>query len=110
MAVTADSPDAVIRFYEPVFPDLRAGILANRLHTLLVTQIGEKFGVPVIDTSPGLNGAWQDAYADPIHFTQIGRERLAANILAGLRPLLAAAPAGCRPKPPAVGASPAAAR
>jgi lysophospholipase L1-like esterase len=110
MAVTADSPDAVIRFYEPVFPDLRAGILANRLHTLLVTEIGAKFGVPVIDTSPGLNGAWQDAYADPIHFTQIGRERLAANIFAGLRPLLAASRAGCRPKAPANGVAAASAR
>ena len=39
MAVTPESPDAVIRFYEPVVPDLRAGILANRLHTQLVTQI-----------------------------------------------------------------------
>ncbi len=99
MAVTPESPDAVIRFYEPVFPDLRAGILANRLHTLLLTQTAEKFGVPVIDTSPGLNGAYEDAYADPIHFTQVGRERLAANILVGLRPLLEAPSPGCRPKP-----------
>jgi lysophospholipase L1-like esterase len=98
MAVTPESPDAVIRFYEPVFPDLRASILANRLHTLLVTQTAEKFGVLAIDTSPGLDGAWADAYIDPIHFTQVGRERLAANILAGLRPLLEADPPGCRPR------------
>ena len=100
MAVTPESPDEVIRFYEPVFPDLRAGILANRLHTLLVSQIARKYDVLFIDTSPGLNGAYEDAYADPIHFTQIGRERLAANVLAGLRPLLTAASPGCRPKTP----------
>jgi lysophospholipase L1-like esterase len=96
MAVTSESPDAVIRFYEPVFPDLRAGILANRLHTLLVTQIAEQNGLPLIDTSPGLNGAWQDAYVDPIHFTQVGRERLAAHVFAGLRPLLERSSARCR--------------
>ena len=101
MAVTPESPDAVIRFYEPVFPDLRAGILANRLHTLLVTQIAQKYDALFIDTSPGLNGAYEDAYADAIHFTQVGRERLAANILAGLRPLLTAASPGCHPKQPA---------
>ena len=88
------------RFYEPVFPDLRAGILANRLHTLLVTQIAKKYGVHFIDISPGLNAANEDAYVDVIHFTQIGRERLAANIFAGLRPPLTAASAGCRPKTP----------
>ncbi len=105
MAVTPESPDEVIRFYEPVFPDLRAGILANRLHTQLVTQLAERNGLPLIDTAPGLNGAWQDAYADPIHFTQIGRERLAAHVFLGLRPLLTEPPASCRPKPGAVGAS-----
>jgi len=96
MAVNTESADEVIRFYEPVFPDLRARILANRLHTLLVRQVGEKYGVPVIDTPEGLDGAYEDAYIDPIHFTQTGRDRFAAHVLAGLRTILSAAPSACR--------------
>lgn len=100
MAVTPESPEAVVRFYEPVFPDLRARILANRLHTLLVNQIAKDFSLRVIDTSEGLNGAYQDAYVDPIHLTQVGRDRLAAHVLRGLRELLTAASPGCRPRRP----------
>lgn len=98
MAVTPESPEAVILFYEPVFPDLRARILANRLHTLLVKEIGKDHGVRVIDTSQGLEGAYEDAYVDPIHLTQTGRDRLAAHMLDGLRELLVASPPGCGPR------------
>lgn len=101
MAVTPESPDEVLRFYEPVFPDLRARILANRLHTLLVRQIGEAFDVVTIDTSPGLDGAYEDAFIDPMHLTQAGRERLASHVLDGVREILAASPPGCRPRQPA---------
>ncbi len=100
MAVNTESAEDVIAFYEPVFPDLRARILANRLHSLLVRQVGEKHGVPVIDTMEGLDGAYQDAFIDPIHFTQTGRERLADHMLNGLRATLSAAPASCRERAP----------
>jgi lysophospholipase L1-like esterase len=96
MAVTPDSPDEAFRFYEPVFPDLRAQVLANRLHSLLVHQIAEAHDVPAIDASPGLDGAYEDAFVDAIHFTQAGRDRLAANIFAGIREILEAASPGCR--------------
>ena len=36
----------------------------------------------------GLDGAYRDAYVDIAHFTQSGRERLAANVFEGLRELL----------------------
>jgi lysophospholipase L1-like esterase len=98
MAVTPNSPDEVIRFYEPIFPDLRARILANRLHTLLVHQIAENHGALVIDTSPGLDGAYEDAFVDAIHFTQAGRDRLAGHILGGLRESLTAPSPGCQPR------------
>jgi lysophospholipase L1-like esterase len=98
MAVTPNSPDEVIRFYEPVFPDLRAQILANRLHTLLVHQIAETHDVLAIDTSPGLDGAYEDAFVDVIHFTQTGRDRLAERVLEGIREILARPSPGCRPR------------
>ncbi len=100
MAVTPESPEEVIRFYEPVFPDLRAQVLANRLHTRLVLQLAETYQVVAIDTSEGLDGAYAGAYVDPIHFTQLGRDRLAENILGGIRPILTAESPGCRPRVP----------
>lgn len=85
MAVDHESPEEVIRFYEAAFPDVRARILANRLHSRIVREVGRGPGVFAIDTSAGLDGAYQDGYRDLIHFNQGGRDRLAGNILNGLR-------------------------
>jgi len=101
MAVDQNSPEEVIRFYEAAFPDVRARILANRLHSRIVHEIGRSPGVFALDTSAGLDGAYQDAYRDLIHFNQRGRNRLAANILDGLRDHLAAdTRLSCRPREP----------
>jgi lysophospholipase L1-like esterase len=97
LAVTSGSPDEVVRFYELMFPDIRARVLANRLHTRLVRETGAEYGVPVIDTSSELEGAWQDAFLDPMHLTQVGRERLARNLFEGLRDVLREG-AGCVPR------------
>lgn len=101
LAVDGQSPEEVIRFYEVMFPDLRARILANRLHTRLLGEIGRATGVTVIDTSPGLDGAYETAFIDPMHFTQTGRERLARTLFEGIRPRLEAdvpcTPRGARP-------------
>ena len=97
MAVDASTPEEVVRFYEPAFPDLRARLLANRLHNRLVGEIASLQRIPAIDTSAELDGAWRDAYIDPIHFTQLGRDRLARNVLAGIGPILREAN-GCRPR------------
>jgi len=105
LAVTSDSPDEVVRFYELMFPDVRARILANRLHTRLVRETGAEYGLSVIDTSRELDGAWQDAFIDPMHLTQTGRDRLARNMLDGLRPLLRDR-AGCVPVESASPSSP----
>ncbi len=98
MAVNAGSPEDAIRFYEASVPDVRARIVANQIHTRVVRAIGERYGSSVIDSSEGLDGAYRDAYVDIAHFTQLGRERLADNLLRGLAPLLAAHPRlRCRP-------------
>jgi len=99
LAVNAESPDDVVRFYEAGFPDVRAAIALNRLHTRLVEQIGRELGVQVIDTTPGLDGAWRDAYIDLVHYTEKGRERLAQRVFEGLRERLAEDPRlHCRPR------------
>lgn len=85
MSVNQKSPDEVIRFYEAVFPDVRARIVANRLHSRMIREIERAPGVFVVDTSAELDGAYQDAYRDLVHFNQRGRNRLARNILNGLR-------------------------
>lgn len=99
MAVTPESPDEVVRFYEQVFPDVRLRILANRMHSRLVRDIPIGLGVVPIDTSDGLDGAYRDMYIDVVHFTQKGRDRLAHNVLQGILPILAQDPKlRCRPR------------
>jgi lysophospholipase L1-like esterase len=88
MAVNADSPEDVVRFYELGFPDVRLRMLANQLHTRLIREIPLGPGVVTIDTAEGLNGVYDDMYVDVVHFTQKGRDRLAGNILQGISPIL----------------------
>ena len=100
LAVDRSSPEEVVGFYELMFPDIRARILANRLHTRLVREIGSAYDVPVIDTSADLDGAYENAYIDPMHFTQEGRDRLAQHFFDGLGDLLEHR-AGCAGRDPA---------
>jgi lysophospholipase L1-like esterase len=99
LAVNAESPDSVIRFYEAGFPDVRVAIFLNEMHTRLVKELGRAGGVPVIDTTPGLDGAYDSSYIDLVHFTEVGRERLAEMVFRGLVPLLSEEPRpGCAPR------------
>jgi len=88
LAVTADSPEEAIRLHEWFVPDLRARMLANRLHSRLVRELGEALRVTTIDTSRELDGAYRDAYVDAAHFNRVGSQRMAANVFDGLRDLL----------------------
>jgi lysophospholipase L1-like esterase len=92
MAVNEDSPEEVIHFYEALVPDVRARIVANQIHTRIVRAVGRHLDVRVIDASAGLDGAYGDAYIDIAHYSQAGRERLAANLLSGLREVLTTHP------------------
>ena len=85
MAVNEDSPEDAIRFYEAAFPDVRARIFANRVNSRILRGIEHPPEIVIVDTSAGLDGSYQDAYRDLIHFNQLGRDRLAANILSELR-------------------------
>ncbi len=97
MAVNRSSPEEVVDLYELVFPDVRAAVFANVLHTRLVKEFGALHGLPVIDTSAGLDGLYRGNYYDLMHFRQIGRERLTENIYEGLVPVLMDDPKlGCR--------------
>lgn len=101
LAVDANSPEQVIRFYEGIASDARSAIVANRLHTRTVKATAGRSGAAFIDTSAGLDGAYAAAYVDLVHFTQRGRETLAANFASGLRRLLRAHPRlRCRPRLP----------
>jgi hypothetical protein len=99
MAVDLDSPETGIRFYEGAVPRVREWILANRLHDRLVQQMAVAYAARSIDTSANLSGAYgDDAWIGPTHPSQLGRERLAANVLEGLRDLLEREPGpGCTP-------------
>ncbi len=84
MAVNGESPEEVVRFYEFTVPDVRMRIRANELHNRMVLSLSDRPGVQVIDTGPGVDGAYLDGYVDLAHMTQQGRERFAESLLAGL--------------------------
>jgi lysophospholipase L1-like esterase len=88
LAVNAESPEAAIRLHEGLVPDLRARMLANRLHTRLVHELARSLRVTAIDTSRDLDGAYRDAFIDAAHFSQVGSRRMAANVFDGLSGLL----------------------
>jgi lysophospholipase L1-like esterase len=99
LAVNAQSPEAALRFYQAGFPDVRVAIFLNEMHTRLVSELGRAHGVPVIDTTPGLDGEYDSSYIDLVHFTELGREQLAETVFQGLAPLLGEAPfPGCTPR------------
>ena len=99
LAIDEDSPEEVVRFYERVFPNARSDLFANRLHTLLVRELASEADITFVDATPGLDGEYERYFADLVHFNQAGRERLARNILAGIRGILEADPrTNCRPR------------
>ncbi len=64
----------------------------------LVRQLGAAFRATIVDTHDGLDGAGGTAFLDLFHLTRSGRERLAGNLLEGLRAKLARQPRlGCPP-------------
>jgi lysophospholipase L1-like esterase len=99
MAVNRDTPEEVVEFFALTHPMVRPLLVANALHTPLVLRLGEEEGVVAVDTSAGLDGAYQDQYIDLVHFTQSGRDRLAEHFLEGITPTLLADPSlGCKPR------------
>jgi lysophospholipase L1-like esterase len=99
MAVNAESPDEVVRVFESAFPDVRARILANRMHDRIVRAVARVHGAVFVDASAGLDGQYRDQFIDLVHLTPSGRARLTRNLFEGLRPLLARAPRlRCRPR------------
>ena len=59
---------------------------------ILLRAIERELDVEVIDTSKNLDGAYSEAYVDAVHFNQLGRERLADNLLEGLGEILSTHP------------------
>jgi lysophospholipase L1-like esterase len=89
MAIDRHSPQPVVEFYRRSFYKATFSIQANEIHTELIRVIAdENPHVHYIDASKGLDGVY-DQFIDLVHFTEEGRERLARNILDGLRPILA---------------------
>lgn len=89
MAIDRHSPEPVVEFYGRSFYNATFSIQANEIHTELIRVIADANPhVHYIDASKGLEGV-HDQYIDLVHFTEEGRERLARNILDGLRPILA---------------------
>lgn len=92
LALDAASPETEMRRHEALDPRSRHAVLATRLHDRLVRRIGPSFRAILIDSSPDLDGVGDEAFLDLFHLNREGRERLARNLLAGLRAKLARKP------------------
>lgn len=99
MAVTKDSPDEVVKYYEQGFPSVKYYIVANRLHNEMAKKLADESGVPFVDNTNDMNGVYADKFIDLVHLTQKGRDQIAANYFEKLLPILEAEPAlRCKPR------------
>jgi lysophospholipase L1-like esterase len=99
LAIDQRSPDEVVRFYERVYPAARGALRANQLHTRLVRDLASRTEARFVEVRAGIDGEYEKYFIDLVHFNQAGRERLAENMLDGIREVLASHPrARCRPR------------
>lgn len=96
LAATADSPPAALRAWEVAHPRTRSLVLANRQHARLVHGIAGSYGVPAIDTRPGLDGSGAEGFRDLARPSASGRARMADTVADGVAQLLARPPTRCR--------------
>jgi peptidoglycan/LPS O-acetylase OafA/YrhL/lysophospholipase L1-like esterase len=90
MAIREDSPREVRDFYGVVFKPIDDIVAANAAHNRMVRLLSQEEGVPLITTTTGLDGQWDDdLYLDIVHFTEAGNERVADVIFRQLIPMLA---------------------
>jgi hypothetical protein len=90
MAVNEASPRDVKDFYGAVFKPIDDMIAANAAHNRMVRLLSQEESVPLVETTRGLDGQWDDdLYLDIVHFTEAGNERVAGTIFRQLLPILA---------------------
>jgi hypothetical protein len=88
LAVNAKSDSDVVAFYRAGFPPVQFHIRDNAAHSDLVRQLAAQHPeITFVDTQPHLDGEYEK-FIDLMHLTQPGRQQLAENFFAGIRPVL----------------------
>lgn len=88
MAVNNSSPLEIVEFYRTRFGAVNWQIKANMFHSKIVEAVGAGHPeVCVVNSQPGLDGV-HGLFLDLVHLTQDGRQQLAENIFAGIKPVL----------------------
>lgn len=90
MAVDESSPEEARNFYKRSYPDLFRILPANIWHNNMVRKLVElNPDIYLAETGEGLDGVYmEDNFIDLVHFTQMGRDRLANNFFMGIKDLL----------------------
>jgi hypothetical protein len=96
LAVAPDAPRDRIRAAELDAPHARRWLLASRAHARSLRTLAGSYGIPAIDTRPGLEGASSGAFAELGQLDTAGRERLAQTVADALAERLARTAPGCR--------------
>lgn len=95
LAVAPDAPRDRIRSAEIDAPRARAWLLASRAHARSLRALAGSYGIPAIDTRPGLEGAGSEAFAELGQLDAAGRARLAQTVADALVQRLARIAPGC---------------
>jgi hypothetical protein len=98
LALPEDAPADAVRRYEALDPRTRQRLLALDLHRRVLRQLAATYRATLLDPTPGPGEAREALFLDLQLRSQLGRERLAGQLLATLRPRLARATPGCRPR------------
>jgi lysophospholipase L1-like esterase len=81
MAIDAQSPPAIVKFYGRTYLSAPFDIQANRIHTELIETLAKQHAhVSYINASDGVDGVHAQ-FIDLVHLTEDGRKRLAHNLL-----------------------------
>jgi lysophospholipase L1-like esterase len=89
LAITQDSPEEVIEFYDRVFINTRRSLAAAAAHNRLLAGIARESGATLIDATPGLAGNGTPTCSLIfVHFTQKGTDAFAQRVFDGIAPPL----------------------
>jgi lysophospholipase L1-like esterase len=94
-AVSPESPEEAIRFYEKMIAAVRPTIEILRIQNIMLAELAHSnSGVFFADTSRSLYGRYSDdLFIDTIHFTTSGDALMAENVYREIEPLLTRNPA-----------------
>jgi len=89
-AVTSESPEFVMKFYEGPWPGIRSIVRQIEIYNQMLRELATKMlDITYIDVNEDLLGEYNaDKYIDIVHFSPLGDKIMAKNVFKKLRPTI----------------------